>query len=365
MEAESSDGAVRHGIRRASRSCSASLFAAAAICACVYNGQAASFDAIYAFGDSLTDTGREPAEPFLHYNGRWSNGPLWIEYLSTKLNLPYIAANNYAHSGAQVDDMMVQVAEFTPPAHPERALFVAWAGGNDFTQTYDKNWVDDVKWQAQIQNAMTNYFQVVAALYDKGARTIMVPNTVDLSQIPLLNRLPGFVRDYLRSKVRQFDSSLSEVLDQVSAARPGLRLVRVDVYRHFDEVLANPSQYGFTETRTDVLADFFLFDKRFNGPGRNYLFWDPLHPTTKSHALVADWFEAALKISEPVKLELVRAGNGLDLAAVSIQPGRQYRIERSTNLIDWAEFNAFTAATNSFRISVPINEAPFAVFRVK
>src|SRR5205814_679647 len=160
--------------------------------------------------------------------------------------LSYNAAKNYAHSGAQVDGLVAQVAEFTPLPHPERALFVAWAGGNDFTQTYKENWLDDAKWDAQIQHAMTHYFQIVAALYRKGARTILVPNTVDLSQIPLLNRLPGLVRDYLRSKVQQFDNSLWQVLDQVSVTRPDLRLVRADAYRHFNEVLANPKQYGFT-----------------------------------------------------------------------------------------------------------------------
>ena len=49
-----------------------------------------AYDALYAFGDSLTDTGREPAEPVLHYNGRWSNGPLWVEYLSERLASPTI-----------------------------------------------------------------------------------------------------------------------------------------------------------------------------------------------------------------------------------------------------------------------------------
>ena len=365
MESVCSGSPIQRLICHRTISNSARAIAAAALCVCSDNSPAATFEAIYAFGDSLTDTGREPAEPFLHYNGRWSNGPLWIEYLSTKLGLPYVAANNYAHSGAQVDDMVPQVAEFTPPAHPERVLFVAWAGGNDFTQTYDKNWVDDVKWDAQIQHAMTNYFQVITALYEKGARTIMVPNTVDLSQIPLLNKLPGFVRDYLRRKVQQFDSSLWDVLDQVSVSRPELRLVRVDAYRRFDDVLANSKQYGFTETKIDVLADFFLFDKRFNGPGRNYIFWDPIHPTTKSHALVADWFEEALTASGPPHLQLSRASDGLVLEIAPVQIGQLYQLQRSTNLEAWAVFSAFTALTNKFDLNLSKSLSPFAAFRVR
>jgi phospholipase/lecithinase/hemolysin len=145
-----------------------------------------------------------------------------------------------------------------------------------------------------------------------------------------------------------------------------LRLVRVDVYRHFEEVLANPGQYGFTETRLDVLADFFLFDKRFNGPGRNYIFWDPIHPTTKAHALLADWFEAALENlenSEPVRLRLSRGPDGLWLSAISLQPGRSYQIQRSTNLVTWTNYNSFTALTNRFDLNLPNALLPFEVFR--
>src|SRR3954463_13420067 len=93
---------------------------------------ASAFDAIVAFGDSLTDTGNEPSEPYLHFQGRWSNGPLWIEYLSERLGFPYNASNNLAHSGAQTDDTYNQVNLYTPTNDVSNTLFVVWAGGNDF-----------------------------------------------------------------------------------------------------------------------------------------------------------------------------------------------------------------------------------------
>ncbi len=57
-------------------------------------------------------------------------------------------------------------------------------------------------------------------LYAKGARSILVPNTVDLTEIPLLNYLPNFLRDYLRSKVQQFNRQLATALDGLQAAHP-------------------------------------------------------------------------------------------------------------------------------------------------
>ena len=98
------------------------LLAALGIMGLTLPGNLTAYDALYAFGDSLTDTGREPAEPVLHYNGRWSNGPLWVEYLSERLGFAYNPSNNYAHSGAQCDDTFGQVNDLRPRTMSSIAL---------------------------------------------------------------------------------------------------------------------------------------------------------------------------------------------------------------------------------------------------
>jgi phospholipase/lecithinase/hemolysin len=58
------------------------------------NGFAASFDEIVIFGDSLSDNGNlvfienqpEP-DPELYYQGRFYNGPVWVEYLADPQHL--------------------------------------------------------------------------------------------------------------------------------------------------------------------------------------------------------------------------------------------------------------------------------------
>ena len=113
---------------------------------CCFTFSAAAFDAIVSFGDSLTDTGNEPSEPYLHYQGRWSNGALWVEQLSVTLGFPYNASNNLAHSGAQTDDTYNQVQIYTPTNDISNTLFVVWAGGNDFLQEYKTYWFNDAGW---------------------------------------------------------------------------------------------------------------------------------------------------------------------------------------------------------------------------
>ena len=324
-----------------------------------------AFEALYAFGDSLSDTGRELAEPFFHYKGRWSNGPLWVEYLSTKLGLVYNPANNYAHSGAQVDDMLGQIDDLVMPAHPERCLFVVWAGGNDFLQTYRQNLVDDAKWERQIEYSISNYFQVIVRLYNKGVRSVLAPNTVDLTQIPSVNYIPDIYRDYIRRKVQQFNATLAQALDRLNVEKPDLRVIRMDAYERLEEVLRDPGAYSFIETDRDVLSNIFLFPYDFEGPGANYLFWDPIHPTTKAHSIIAGWFLEALGAAEPTRLELRASGGGVSLFATTLLVGSTFVLERSPDLANWKDLQTISITSAVQQVVIPGNDLPQVFFRLK
>src|SRR6185503_1093164 len=136
---------------------------------------AVAFDAIYGFGDSLTDTGNNPAPAALYFQGRYSNGQLWIEYLSTQLGLAYNAANNHAQSGGETSDALAQVRQFAAPANASRSLFVVWSGGNDFIHNFSKG-ADDIFWNNLIAQSVANLSNAVSVLYADGARVIVVPN---------------------------------------------------------------------------------------------------------------------------------------------------------------------------------------------
>lgn len=326
----------------------------------------AAFTALYAFGDSLTDTGREPAESHLHYQGRWSNGPLWVEYLSEKLGLAYSPANNYAHSGAQTDDTLKQIVrDFAPPAQPAAALYVVFAGGNDFLQTLDENGFNNNRWTAKVAAAAKNLADAVDALYARGARTILVPNVVDVTVIPLLNQLPGFYRDYLRDKVKDLNAQLASRLAHVAATRADLRLVPVDFYTLVRRLLRNYRAYGFVEEQVDALSDVTLLDKSFDGRGRHYVFWDPVHPSTKSHAIIAQWFYEALVGPQPLAARLVADAGKVNLTFTGAQLGKTYVLQRSADLAAWADvMTIFTAHVPPAAVTLA-NDQPRAFFRVK
>jgi len=320
------------------------------------------YNALYAFGDSLTDTGREPAEPTLHYEGRWSNVPLWVEHLSQWILGSYNPDNNFAHSGAQTDDTYVQVLAFAPTNDVSNALFVVWAGGNDFLQEYDKHWFDDASWDQQINYSVGSLSNAVINLADKGARFILVPNTVDVTKIPLLNQLPGILRSYLRGKVQQFNSQLAGTLTQIQAARPALFLYQFDCYEQVNSLITNAVTYGFTETQMDAISDVSLLDKSFDGPGSNYVFWDPIHPTSKAHRMIAGWFQRLVwPLLSGTRIRLSQGRPELTVSALSV--GDRYLIRSTTDFTNWSAYETFSAESPVMTLSLT-NDLPHSFFTV-
>ncbi len=72
------------------------------------SAQSATFDSIVAFGDSLSDKGNlysltgdtiPPSPPY--YQGRFSNGPVWVEDVAKYLGIPLA---DYALGGANTDN---------------------------------------------------------------------------------------------------------------------------------------------------------------------------------------------------------------------------------------------------------------------
>lgn len=330
---------------------------------------ASAFDAIYAFGDSLTDTGNDPAPAPDYFQGRYSNGPLWIEYLSTQLGLTYNSSNNFAVSGTETSDALAQVQLLTAPSNASQSLFVVWSGGNDFIHNFT-NGINEAFWTNLIARSVGNLSNAVVRLYADGARTIIVPNQVDLSRIPLVldSGLPSLaiVEAYLRGKVDLFNSSLTAALTVIANQKPDLKLITVDVHTKFNDLLGNLSANGFTTADPDALDDPLLTDQSFTGPGSDYVFWDEIHPTTKAHALIAQWFYQALPQTAPQpQLSITENGGPMQLTFGNLQVGQVYTLQSSTNLNAWSDFTTVNATNAVQQWSAPASALPREFFRLK
>ncbi|MEP0856971.1 SGNH/GDSL hydrolase family protein [Trichocoleus sp. DQ-U1] len=290
---------------------------------------AASFDRIYVFGDSLSDTGNvsnltggfSPQSP-PYYQGRFSNGPIWVDALANKLGLaPALVTElagganssngiNFAFGGAtsgtknvagplpglqtEIDFFKSGLAVTKQPADSE-ALYIVWAGGNDYLGGGVTDPTEPVK---NISAAVTSLFKI-------GARNFLVANLPDLGKAPVGLSGGIAVSNGLNQLTEFHNSGLSYSLGELSKSLDGIKLKSLDINSLFNNVIANKEKFGFTNVTDSCLTNYegpqdSTYDICDNPD--SYLFWDNIHPTAAGHKLVADLAFAALTpASEPQK----------------------------------------------------------------
>ena len=257
----------------------------------------AAFSALVAFGDSYTDTGNAPSSPPDYYDGRFSNGPLWVEYLSQQLGFDYQATNNFAVSGSESAELGVAIANFTGTTNSSNVLFAIWAGNNDFLNHLDIG-NNDTAWNDSIIHTVSSLTNSCDLLYQKGARNILLFNQFDITKLPYVRGSYSTAYcDYLLGKITTLNTKLKSALGPLLTSHPGLQISVIDAYGNVDTLLANYHSYGFTNDTIGAINDPGLTNISFDGPGADYVFWDSQHPTTKTHNLIAGWVAAVLGVT--------------------------------------------------------------------
>jgi phospholipase/lecithinase/hemolysin len=290
-----------------------------------------AYNAIVAFGDSYTDTGNLPSSPPYYWNGRFSNGPLWIEYLSQNLGFGYNAVNNLAVSGSESDELGTQIDNYPGSSPTTDVLFAIWSGNNDF-QNHLNYGYNDSAWDQKINDLVYSLTTATDLLYQKGARRLVLFNQFDLTQIPDIHRqYSDSFRGYILSKIQVFNSRLANAVPGLINSHPGLQIFYVDIYADMNYLLANYNSYGFTHASVDALDDPDQPDKSFDGPGADYVFWDLDHPTSKTHGIVASWVLNALGTPPAPSVTLTSPANGATYGAQSTIP-----VTASVNANGWA-----------------------------
>lgn len=319
-----------------------------------------SFTGLYAFGDSLSDTGRNPSQPGTYFNGRYSNGALWVKYLSTQLGFAYDPSRNFAFAGSTSSNLAAQVSQLVANTNLDNALFTLWTGGNDFIDNASLA-INDPAWSAVINAAVMNITNALGSLYALGAREILVGNIPNIAQIPAAANLPPFYQSYLTTKVGIFNSQLNAGITLVRQRCPGLQIYQLDMYALFGNCYNTPANYGFTVVKNDVLDDTSLTDKSFDGPGRNYLFWDSIHPTTKTHALIA---QSAFQLVA-VQSTLQKTAGTWNLFLNHLSPAVSYTVQSSPDLSSWSDYQTLKATSTNATVSLTNAVGERLFYRVK
>ncbi|MGQ5523128.1 SGNH/GDSL hydrolase family protein [Chitinimonas sp. PSY-7] len=269
---------------------------------------------IIVFGDSLSDTmnmfnnseWRLPNKKSW-YRGHFSNGPVWVEYLAKELKLPMY---NWAVGGAgsdreefvipglaeQVQSWKVYMQE-APAYRPENTLFTVLIGGNDF-----------INYHRTVEHAINEQKIGLQNLINSGARNILLLNLPDLSRTPVFQ---GKGAPDIAAQVLSYNSKLIEMISDLKVQNGGgLNIQLFDSYSLFNDLLNNPSAYGMTNTTLPCLningahvSTLYLTNHQTRPECKNpdtFVFWDVLHPTTRTHKLLSDHVAPFLRSHFPL-----------------------------------------------------------------
>lgn len=332
---------------------------------------APAFTSLYVFGDSASSVTYGLGDSRF-YNGRSCNGRIWTEVLAQRQGIAFEANKTIAFFGHYSAQLVTNVASYPAPADAATALFVVWVNNADFVgMTFDNsppyvsNAVTLSFWTNRMNQSLNNHSNAIQSLYNKGARTMLMPNSVDLGLTPYFNATDAPSKNFLRQRTIQYNAAFAGLLNQAQATMPGLVIRSPDFFKLLDNVVSNAPAFGLTNVLKDGVISYALENPavtNFNGVGTNYIFWDYLNPGAKAMAIMADLAHQSLTPTRMVGVTKLPGTNRLD--AVNLPVGLGGFVEATTNFSTWSPVQSF-ASTNAVQgILVPQN-GPQQFYRLR
>jgi phospholipase/lecithinase/hemolysin len=263
------------------------------------------FSAIYVFGDSYCDvgnlftaTGGALPAPQFYDNGRFSNGPIWVEHVASAWGLTMKPAlqggTDYAFGGAEVTADIPLGGGAVIPSVPHQvalylnqhggkadpnAVYILEGGGNDIINAAGSGSPQQLAYQiaagiAGIENQLRH----------AGARNFLVPNLFDLSITPVGRTNAAFNT----AAALATNKALGDMLE-VEGLFPGVTITHLDSLDLFQAIVTDTNHMGFTDV---VNACFDEVALTVCTDPVHLLFWDDIHPTVFGHSFLAVTVEA-------------------------------------------------------------------------
>ncbi len=320
----------------------------------------------------MTTTTNGPGGTY-YYGNRFTNGRVWVEVLAERQGLEFNSSFNWSYFGHYSPNLVTNVTKFIAPPDINTALFVIWINNADFVSNLaNSNFApyhnsNLAIWTDAISQSVSNQQEAVEILYAKGARTIIMPNAVDITKVPYYVGLPSADKGFLRARVVDFNTGFSNMVDQVMNSHPGTTIHVPDVFALFDDVIAHPDDYGLVNAldngrSVDALSDLSLTDKSLDGPGANYIFWDYLDPTAKAHAIIADLAQQLIAPARIASIEPLAGSNCLELTNIPI--GLSGFVEGCGDFSGWAVESTIPSTNATQTIMVPASN-PKQFYRLR
>ncbi|KZP12321.1 carbohydrate esterase family 16 protein [Athelia psychrophila] len=261
---------------------------------------------VVVFGDSFSDNGNGsyritngtwPADP-AYYDGRFSNGPVWVEDVASELD---VGLHDFAIGGSSSDNNLTQ--GYTGPnstiavpsaldqlstylggvkanASLSDTLFIVYTGAND--AFFDVN--------ATGAQSVKAIITIIEKLREKGANHFLVASYPDISLLPYQHYIDAATSSQLRKWSNEYHTQIKSLA--------GSQVTYVDMYSLFSDLFAHPQRYGFDPskiTESCLTGAYGEAPRSLCTDPDKYIFWDEYHPTQKTHQLIADAAQKALR----------------------------------------------------------------------
>ncbi|MGH8028431.1 MAG: autotransporter domain-containing protein [Arenimonas sp.] len=301
--------------------------------------QAQTFSGVISFGDSLSDAGNYA--PLIPGAGSFTTNPddVWTQILASSYGYTQTAftvgGTNFAWGGAPTGSIAAPGPNpFIPgpgdavPGVPfplrcvpttlpcqsvgeqlftylngntvdPNALYTYWAGANDifnYLGAAGAGLITGAQAQQFTGASAVNAVGQVGALQLAGANYIVVLNLPDIGRTPAFLGTPGATS--VTGLILIYNQTLNAGLGQL-----GDGIIPVNTFGLFNEILANPNAYGFTNVTGTACnlaltggSSLFCTPGAYVSPDANqtFAFADGVHPTGAAHRLIAQAVQAEI-----------------------------------------------------------------------
>lgn len=314
--------------------------------------QREKIDKIVIFGDSMSDDGNLkhlirllPNQPY--FAGRFSNGPIWVDILRDRLNLPiknlaiagstanyklskeikqntkygffeltmrntlscnvrFEIKNYIQHSSIKEDDNFF-----------DTSLFIIWIGGNDYlnrfiNKKYARRFIDEPfhkhgGHEFVVNNTVLDINKNIKILYKNNARKFAIINLPDLGMLPFSKSNKTYLDENLSSFVKdkkKLSSTLTQITkkhnfalnDEISILKEKYKDIDIIYIDIFQELQDLTKEVVITEELTPAITEEICYthtNKLYYDLDKK-LFWDSVHPTAEAHYIIAKFIEEKL-----------------------------------------------------------------------
>lgn len=257
---------------------------------------------IIVFGDSLSDTRNafnllqwKAPNPGSWFLGRFSNGPVWPEYLGKNVKL---TVYNLAIGAAATDqklvpgfiqqvDSWIDIGKKANGYAPGKSLFYLMIGANDL-----------INYDLSPDQSVLDIERGLRKLLVAGARKIVISNLPDITRAPAFRiRRDSAV---IAARVSEFNARLSQLVGRLKADYPS-NVALFDANAFFNQIVDAPEREGFSDAEQSCLQidsnsplNYLVNQSRHaNCTADTFVFWDMLHPTTRMHEKISQAMQEA------------------------------------------------------------------------